>query len=160
MPLGAHISGTPVPAEPLDIAFLRLALRVARSGQPAPNPHVGAIVVRAGQVVGLGHHERAGTWHAEVVALRRAGTKAQGATLYVTLEPCNHHGRTPPCVEAILRAGIRRVVIGCKDPNPSVRGGGAQHLAASGVAVVWSPLVAECERLIEPWVRTLGSGVR
>jgi pyrimidine deaminase RibD-like protein len=107
---------------------MRHALAQGRHGKPAPNPHVGAVVVRHGRLVGEGHHERAGGPHAEVVALQRAGELARGATLYVTLEPCNHHGRTPPCVGAVLRAGVRRVVIGCADPNPFVSGGGVEAL--------------------------------
>ncbi|NOY91884.1 MAG: riboflavin biosynthesis protein RibD, partial [Deltaproteobacteria bacterium] len=97
---------------------MRRALRQARKGRTAPNPHVGAVVVRAGQCVAVGHHARAGAAHAELMALRAAGEAARGATLYVTLEPCNHHGRTPPCTEAILAAQVRRVVVGCADPAP------------------------------------------
>ena len=93
--------------------FMDVALRLARYGEPAPNPAVGAVVVRCGEVVGSGYHTRAGEAHAEVVALQNAGSLAAGATLYVTLEPCNHFGRTPPCVDAIERSRVRRVVIGC-----------------------------------------------
>jgi len=134
-----------------DQTYMYAALRLARICAPFPNPGVGALVVRDGQVVGLGHHERAGEAHAEAVALAAAGARARAATLYVSLEPCNHFGRTPPCVEAILRAGVRRVVIGCLDPNPRVCGGGAARLAEHGVIVAFGPWRAEAEALIEPW---------
>ncbi len=111
-----------------------LALGAAARGLTSPNPMVGAVVVRDGRAVGEGHHERAGAPHAEVVALGRAAEAAQGATLYVTLEPCAHHGRTPPCVETIVRAGISRVVAAVPDPNPKA-GGGAGVLRAAGVTV-------------------------
>src|SRR3954454_17070552 len=98
--------------EPLtrDETYIQAALRLARLSAPFPNPSVGALVVLDGSIVGMGHHELAGTAHAEVVALASAGERARGAELYVSLEPCNHFGRTPPCVDAIVRAGIRRVV--------------------------------------------------
>src|SRR5438034_4242732 len=105
---------------------MRLAVRLGRRGlgRTSPNPPVGAVVVAGGMVVGRGFHRRAGLPHAEVEALRAAGRRARGSTLYVTLEPCAHHGRTPPCTEAIRAAGVRRVVIGTRDPNPSVPGNG------------------------------------
>jgi diaminohydroxyphosphoribosylaminopyrimidine deaminase/5-amino-6-(5-phosphoribosylamino)uracil reductase len=134
-----------------DRAFMRLALSLARRGSPAPNPHVGAVVVHQGLVVGSGHHERAGGAHAEAVALGEAGVRARGATLYVTLEPCNHHGRTPPCVDAVLRAGIVRVLIGCPDPNPLVRGGGASRLDWAGVLVEFGPWVNDAKELVADW---------
>lgn len=117
-----------------DRAFMRRALALARRGwgQVSPNPLVGAVVVRDGLVVGEGFHARHGGDHAEVVALRAAGDAARGATLYVTLEPCSHHGKTPPCTEAVLRAGIARVVAACGDPDPNASGGLA-FLAERGV---------------------------
>ena len=120
-----------------DQAFMAQALDLALRGRglTSPNPVVGALVVEAGAVVGQGYHRRAGEAHAEVLALAEAGPRARGATLYVTLEPCNHHGRTKPCVDAVLAAGIRRVVIAVADPNPRVRGGGASALRAAGVEV-------------------------
>jgi diaminohydroxyphosphoribosylaminopyrimidine deaminase/5-amino-6-(5-phosphoribosylamino)uracil reductase len=135
--------------------YIRAALRLARLSAPFPNPSVGALVVLDGSIVGMGHHELAGAAHAEVVALASAGERARGAELYVSLEPCNHFGRTPPCVDAIVRAGIRRVVIGCLDPNPTVRGGGSAQLAAAGVAVAFGPWRPEAESLIEGWRRSL-----
>ena len=124
-------------AAPGDGAWMRRALDLAERGwgHTAPNPMVGAVVVRDGVVVGEGWHARYGTAHAEVEALRSAGERARGATLYVTLEPCNHHGQTPPCTDAILGAGIRRVVAAVADPNPVARGG-ADRLCSAGVETV------------------------
>ena len=115
---------------------LERALELAERGRGTthPNPVVGAVLVRDGEVVGEGWHERAGGSHAEVVALEAAGERARGATLYVTLEPCTHHGRTPPCVDRVLEAGVARVVAGSLDPNPKA-GGGVERLRAGGVEV-------------------------
>ncbi|MDX6503586.1 MAG: diaminohydroxyphosphoribosylaminopyrimidine deaminase [Gaiellaceae bacterium] len=117
-------------------SFLERALELARHGlgRTAPNPTVGAVLVRDGEVVGEGWTEPAGDRHGEVVALDAAGERARGATLYVTMEPCAHHGRTPPCVERILAAGVTRVVAGSRDPNP-LAGGGLEQLRAQGVEV-------------------------
>jgi diaminohydroxyphosphoribosylaminopyrimidine deaminase / 5-amino-6-(5-phosphoribosylamino)uracil reductase len=104
-------------------------------GTTSPNPLVGAVVVRDGEVVGEGWHERQGEPHAEVHALRGAGVRAQGATLYVTLEPCSHEGMTPPCADAVIAAGVDRVVVGVVDPNPKVNGAGVERLRANGVDV-------------------------
>jgi diaminohydroxyphosphoribosylaminopyrimidine deaminase/5-amino-6-(5-phosphoribosylamino)uracil reductase len=106
-----------------------------------------------GNVVGEGFHQTAGLDHAEIVALKKAGSEARGKTLYVTLEPCNHQGRTPPCVDAILAAGIVRVVIGCRDPDPRVQGGGIERLRAAGVEVVVGVQEAEAKALIQPWAK-------
>lgn len=138
---------------------MREALQLARQGlgRTAPNPCVGAVVVRDGTVVGAGFHPKAGMPHAEVYALEQAGPLARGATMYVTLEPCNHHGRTPPCTEALIRAGIRRVVAGCLDPNPRVRGAGIQRLKDAHIEVETGVLGKECEGLIlwyRKWVET------
>lgn len=122
----------------IDTEYMREALDLAARGlgRTRPNPPVGAVVVRENSgIVGRGWHERAGDAHAEIIALQEAGESAHGATLYVTLEPCNHSGRTGPCTEAILQAGISRVVIGARDPNPHVAGGGAAHLERHGVRV-------------------------
>src|SRR5690606_15121110 len=122
----------PAPAAPSeDERWMDLALVHARSGKPSPNPHVGAVVVKDGELVATAHHERAGTDHAEIAALRAAGERAAGGTLYVTLEPCNHHGRTPPCTDGILASKVERVVVGCRDPNPHVEGGGIEKLRAA-----------------------------
>ena len=113
------------------------AIELAERGRGTtyPNPMVGAVLVRDGEIVGEGWHERRGGPHAEVNALRAAGESARGATLYVTLEPCTHHGATPPCVDAILEAGVERVVVGVRDPNPKVSGGGVERLRAARVDV-------------------------
>src|ERR1051325_9383666 len=113
-----------MPDEHPDRAYMRRALELARRGwgQTAPNPMVGAVVVRDGEVVGEGFHARYGEAHAEVVALAAAGERARGATLYVTLEPCAHYGKTPPCADAVIAAGVRRVVIATSDPNPEAAG--------------------------------------
>jgi diaminohydroxyphosphoribosylaminopyrimidine deaminase/5-amino-6-(5-phosphoribosylamino)uracil reductase len=122
---------------PIDRLYLERAYELASRGigSTSPNPPVGAVVVHDGRVVGEGYHHRAGCAHAEVEALQQAGDLANHATLYVSLEPCNHHGRTPPCTEAIVRAGIARVVAGTLDPNPKTSGGGIAHLRAHDVAV-------------------------
>jgi len=124
-------------AAPDDGAWMRRALALAERGwgQTAPNPMVGAVVVRDGVAVGEGWHTRYGSAHAEVEALRSAGERARGATMYVTLEPCNHYGQTPPCTDAILGAGIRRVVAAVADPSPVARGG-ADRLRTEGVEVL------------------------
>ncbi len=116
---------------------MRRALELARKGwgQTAPNPLVGAVVVRDGEVVGEGHHTRFGAAHAEVEALRAAGDRANGATVYATLEPCTHTGKTPPCVDAIVAAGVARVVIAARDPNPEAAGG-VERLRAAGIEVL------------------------
>jgi diaminohydroxyphosphoribosylaminopyrimidine deaminase/5-amino-6-(5-phosphoribosylamino)uracil reductase len=137
----------------IDTAMMSRAIELAKLGDPSPNPHVGCVIANAGQVLGEGYHEAAGLDHAEVAAMAAAGASSQGATLYVTLEPCNHQGRTPPCVDRILQAGIRRVVIGCRDPNPNVTGGGLERLAAAGVEIVTGCLEAECISLIQPWAK-------
>lgn len=135
-----------------DERFMARALDLAREGwgQVAPNPMVGAVVVRDGTIVGEGAHRRFGERHAEVEALAAAGSRARGATMYVTLEPCAHHGKTPPCVEAIVGAGITRVVIATRDPNPEA-GGGAAVLAQAGVDVALGPMAADAEELNAPF---------
>ncbi|HVP66349.1 MAG TPA: bifunctional diaminohydroxyphosphoribosylaminopyrimidine deaminase/5-amino-6-(5-phosphoribosylamino)uracil reductase RibD [Anaeromyxobacteraceae bacterium] len=139
---------------------MALALREARRGlgRTSPNPAVGAVLVKGGKVVARGHHARAGSPHAEVVALRRAGARARGADLYTTLEPCDHWGRTPPCSVAIIEAGVRRVFVGSSDPNPLVNGRGLRRLRRAGVGVVTGVLRAECDRLNEAWFRFIVSG--
>jgi len=133
---------------------MRAALEAGRRGHPSPNPHVGAVVVApSGEIVATGHHEAAGQDHAEVAALKTAGERAKGATLYVTLEPCNHQGRTPPCVESIVRAGITRVVVGCRDPNPHVTGGGVEALRRADIHVESGILEREAQELLAPWAK-------
>jgi diaminohydroxyphosphoribosylaminopyrimidine deaminase/5-amino-6-(5-phosphoribosylamino)uracil reductase len=132
-----------------DERFMREALRLARRGRgnTHPNPMVGAVLVRRGEIVGRGYHQRAGAPHAEVNAIADAGKAAKGADLYVNLEPCNHHGKTPPCTKAVLQAGVRRVVVGMIDPNPLVNGAGLHALEKAGVAVRAGVLKRECEQL-------------
>jgi len=121
-----------------DDVFMRRALALAARGlgRTFPNPPVGAVLVRGGRVVGEGYHHRAGAAHAEIEAIRKAGRRAHGAELFVTLEPCTHHGRTPPCVEALLGLGLTRVVVAVADPNPRVRGRGIRRLRQHGIPVV------------------------
>jgi diaminohydroxyphosphoribosylaminopyrimidine deaminase / 5-amino-6-(5-phosphoribosylamino)uracil reductase len=137
-----------------DRAMMQRCLELARraSGQTAPNPLVGAVVVQNGQIVGEGFHPKAGQPHAEVFALRAAAEQAQGATVYVNLEPCNHHGRTPPCTEALIRAGVARVVAGMVDPDPRVSGSGIAKLQAAGIAVSVGVEEEACQELNEAFV--------
>jgi len=138
-----------------DEYFMKIALDLALKGQgfTSPNPVVGAVVVREGRIVGKGWHEAAGKAHAEVNAIEDAGDAAKGSTLYVTLEPCNHTGRTPPCTEKILASGIRRVVVAMSDPNPDVKGGGNEHLRNQGIAVTTGICEAQAERLNEIFIK-------
>jgi diaminohydroxyphosphoribosylaminopyrimidine deaminase / 5-amino-6-(5-phosphoribosylamino)uracil reductase len=142
-----------------DEKWMRVALERGARGVPSPNPHVGAAVTNGDALVGSGHHERAGDEHAEVAALREAGERARGGTLYVTLEPCNHDGRTPPCTDAILKSKVVRVVVGCRDPNPHVTGGGIERLRQGGVRVDVGCLEAEATRLVAPWTKFVTTGV-
>ncbi len=123
---------------------MRRAIALSEQGYPAPNPHVGCVIVLDGKVVGEGHHERAGAPHAEAVALTRAGRRAQGAEVYVTLEPCAHHGRTPPCADALVEARVRRVFVASEDPNPTAAGG-VQRLREAGIEVQTGVLTADAE---------------
>jgi diaminohydroxyphosphoribosylaminopyrimidine deaminase/5-amino-6-(5-phosphoribosylamino)uracil reductase len=141
--------------------FMRLALAEAEKGRGRthPNPVVGAVVVRNGRVLSRAHHEKAGLPHAEVNALRRAGRRARGADVYLTLEPCNHHGRTPPCTEALISAGVRRVFFGSPDPNPLVDGHGARRLRKAGIEVRSGVLRAACDASNETWFKFITAGV-
>jgi diaminohydroxyphosphoribosylaminopyrimidine deaminase/5-amino-6-(5-phosphoribosylamino)uracil reductase len=142
-----------------DIRFMEHALTLARKGigLASPNPMVGCVIVREGQIVGEGFHQYEWRDHAEIVALKSAGEKARGATLYVTLEPCNHTGRTGPCTEAIIAAGIQRVVAAMEDPNPVNSGRGFERLHAAGIEVFKDVCEVEARRLNEAfasWIRT------
>ncbi len=154
-PSGTHaaVTGGTTAGVTEDVKWMTRALEEGKKGHPSPNPHVGSVVVLNGEIVGAAHHERAGEDHAEVAAMKLAGDKAKGATLYVTLEPCNHHGRTPPCTEAILSAKIARVVTGVRDPNPHVDGGGLEKLRERGVEVTTGVCEEQAKKLIAPWTK-------
>jgi diaminohydroxyphosphoribosylaminopyrimidine deaminase/5-amino-6-(5-phosphoribosylamino)uracil reductase len=139
----------------IDEQLMRKALSLARRGlgSTSPNPVVGALVVKDGRIIGSGYHKKAGAPHAEIEALRGAGDRARGATLYVTLEPCHHYGRSPPCTKAILESGIRAVVIGMGDPNPHVTGGGAEYLRSHGIEVTCGVLEKECKMANEVYIK-------
>jgi len=151
---------------PADQQHMAEALRLAEKGlfTATPNPRVGCVIVRDGQAVGAGWHEKTGGPHAEVLALRAAGERARGATAYVSLEPCSHHGRTPPCVDALIEAGIARVVAAMQDPNSKVAGSGFARLRAAGIEVESGLMQDEARALNSgfvsrmsrgrPWVRT------
>jgi diaminohydroxyphosphoribosylaminopyrimidine deaminase/5-amino-6-(5-phosphoribosylamino)uracil reductase len=136
-----------------------LALAARAQGRTSPNPAVGAVVVNGGRIVGEGFHRGAGTAHAETEALRRAGPRARGSTLYVTLEPCNHVGRTGKCCDAILDAGVSRVVMAMKDPNPITNGRGRARLRGAGVDVKSGVLASEALKLNAPFVKAMRTGL-
>lgn len=139
----------------VDEKFMRLALREAKKGlgRTSPNPCVGAVVVQGGQVIARGYHKKAGTPHAEVNAIRQASRPVTGATLYVTLEPCNHTGKTPPCTRLIVESRISRVVVGMGDPNPLVNGTGIDFLRSQGIEVDTGVLEQECQAINRPFVK-------
>ncbi|HSG58784.1 MAG TPA: bifunctional diaminohydroxyphosphoribosylaminopyrimidine deaminase/5-amino-6-(5-phosphoribosylamino)uracil reductase RibD [Woeseiaceae bacterium] len=143
-----------------DRAHMARAIELAARGRYAahPNPMVGCVIVRDGQVVGEGWHAVAGEAHAEILALQAAGGQARGATVYVTLEPCAHHGRTPPCVDALIRAGVAEVVAGLEDPDPRVDGRGLEALEAAGVAVRSGLMRNEIEDLVRGFVKRVTRG--
>ncbi len=146
-------------SDKVDRQWMREAIRLARKGEgrTRPNPPVGAVIVKQGRIVGRGWHQKAGGPHAEVFALAEAGKAARGATLYITLEPCSTWGRTPPCTEAIIQAGIRQVVTGAGDPNPRHASRGYQILKKAGIPSTQGVLQDECLRLVAPfrkWVQT------
>ncbi|MEO2050022.1 MAG: bifunctional diaminohydroxyphosphoribosylaminopyrimidine deaminase/5-amino-6-(5-phosphoribosylamino)uracil reductase RibD [Pirellulales bacterium] len=136
-----------------DLRFMRRALELAYRGEGhvEPNPMVGCVIVRAGEIVGEGWHTKYGEPHAEIEALRVAGTAAVGATVYVTLEPCCHVGKTPPCSRAIIEAGVSRVVVGCQDPNPQVSGGGLAELRAKGIHLEVGLLAEQIQQCLAPF---------
>jgi diaminohydroxyphosphoribosylaminopyrimidine deaminase / 5-amino-6-(5-phosphoribosylamino)uracil reductase len=144
----------------VDRKFMKRAIALARMGLglASPNPSVGCVIVRRGKIVGQGWHEYSRMDHAEVRALQAAGLKSRGATAYVTLEPCSHQGRTPPCTDKLIQAGIRRVVVGRIDPNPRVSGKGIAILRAAGLLVDSGLMHKECSALIEPFARHITSG--
>ena len=142
--------------------FMKEAIRLAAKGlgRTSPNPAVGAVIVRDGRVIASGYHKRAGQNHAEAEALSMIGGKGMADDiLYVTLEPCNHYGRTPPCTEAISKSGIKNVAVGMPDPNPSVAGGGTEFLRHKGISVVSGILEAECRKLNEAFIKYVTTGI-
>ncbi|WP_413731197.1 bifunctional diaminohydroxyphosphoribosylaminopyrimidine deaminase/5-amino-6-(5-phosphoribosylamino)uracil reductase RibD [Sodalis sp. RH20] len=145
---------------PLDELYMARALELARRGRftTAPNPNVGCVIARDGHIVGEGYHLRAGEPHAEVHALRMAGDAARGATAYVTLEPCSHHGRTPPCADALVAAGVARVVVAMQDPNPQVAGRGMYLLRQAGVSVEHGLMMKDAEALNPGFLKRMRTG--
>jgi diaminohydroxyphosphoribosylaminopyrimidine deaminase / 5-amino-6-(5-phosphoribosylamino)uracil reductase len=140
-----------------DRMMMQRCLELARRalGKTSPNPMVGAVIVKDGEIIGEGFHPRAGEPHAEVFALRAAGDRSQGATIYVSLEPCNHYGRTPPCSEALVKAGVKKVVVGMVDPNPLVAGGGINRLKNAGIEVIVGVEEAACKKLNEGFINRI-----
>ncbi|QNK31556.1 bifunctional diaminohydroxyphosphoribosylaminopyrimidine deaminase/5-amino-6-(5-phosphoribosylamino)uracil reductase RibD [Serratia sp. JUb9] len=145
---------------PNDQLYMARAFELARLGRftTAPNPNVGCVIVRDGKIVGEGYHLRAGEPHAEVHALRMAGELARGATAYVTLEPCSHHGRTPPCADALINAGVSRVVAAMQDPNPQVAGRGLYRLQQAGIDVSHGLMLAEAEAVNRGFLKRMRTG--
>lgn len=143
------------------IAFMQRALKLAEQakGRTSPNPLVGAVIVKNGKIIGEGYHQKAGTPHAEVHALNAVGANAKGATLYTNLEPCCHWGRTPPCTEALIRAGIVEVYIAAVDPNPSVAGNGVRQLEKAGICVHVGVCQQEAEKLNEVHTKYIQTGL-
>ena len=143
-----------------DARYMARALELARRGRftTTPNPNVGCVIVRDGTIVGEGWHQRAGEPHAEVHALRMTGEQARGATAYVTLEPCSHHGRTPPCCDALIAAGVSRVVVAMQDPNPQVAGRGLWRLQQAGIEVSHGLMMAEAEALNRGFLKRMRTG--
>lgn len=146
----------------IDIVHMKSCLELAAkaAGRTSPNPMVGSVVLDAsGKVIGSGFHEKAGTAHAEVHALNQAGAAARGGTLYVNLEPCCHHGRTPPCAEAVIASGVSKVIIGMRDPNPRVAGGGIKLLNDAGIETKVGVLEDECRFLNRAFVKRMNTGL-
>lgn len=144
-----------------DEFWMARALELARRGRftTSPNPNVGCVIVRDGEMVGEGYHLRAGEPHAEVHALRMAGERARGATAYVTLEPCSHHGRTPPCADALIAAGVARVVAAMQDPNPQVAGRGLHRLQQAGITVSHGLMMQDAEQVNLGFLKRMRTGV-
>lgn len=157
--MAQHNTSSPFTSE--DFEMMSLALMLAKRGiyTTAPNPNVGCVIVRDGEIVGEGHHHRAGEPHAEVHAMRMAGDKTQGATAYVTLEPCSHYGRTPPCAEGLIKAKVARVVCAMEDPNPKVAGRGFQMLRDAGVEVQVGLLESEAIELNKGFIKFMQTGM-
>ncbi|WP_371370935.1 bifunctional diaminohydroxyphosphoribosylaminopyrimidine deaminase/5-amino-6-(5-phosphoribosylamino)uracil reductase RibD [Sporomusa aerivorans] len=145
----------------MDEYYMRQALAISEyaTGRTSPNPLVGAVIVKDGRIVGQGWHRQAGTPHAEIHALTQAGDLAKDATIYVTLEPCSHHGRTGPCADALIAAGIKKTVVAMTDPNPLVAGNGLKKLKAAGIEVVEGVLAAEAAKQNEVFIKWISTGL-
>ncbi|WP_414514919.1 bifunctional diaminohydroxyphosphoribosylaminopyrimidine deaminase/5-amino-6-(5-phosphoribosylamino)uracil reductase RibD [Nostoc sp. PCC 9305] len=161
-PIVESAAGSNSPPKPkvgtdFDSRMMLRCLELARRalGRTSPNPLVGAVIVKDGEIVGEGFHPRAGEPHAEVFALKAAGDRSRGATIYVSLEPCNHYGRTPPCSEGLIEAGVAKVVVGMVDPNPLVAGGGIARLRAAGIEVLVGVEEEACRQLNEAFVHRI-----
>ena len=148
-------------SETTDLKFMKRALALARKGigRTSPNPAVGCIIVKDGTIIGEGWHRKAGSPHAEIHALNMAADAARGADVYVTLEPCCHTGATPPCTDALIKAGVRRVVAGMRDPNPRVSGGGLVALNQAGIETVCGVLESDCRAINRPFIKHSESGL-
>jgi diaminohydroxyphosphoribosylaminopyrimidine deaminase/5-amino-6-(5-phosphoribosylamino)uracil reductase len=145
----------------LDTKFMRRALTLAKraAGCTSPNPMVGAVIVRKGKVIAEGYHRRCGDDHAEIVALKKTGGTAKGATMYVTLEPCNHYGRTPPCVDAVIKSGIQKIVIAMQDPNPLTKGKSVIKMRKAGLDVIVGVLEEEAQELNRVFTKFITTGM-
>jgi len=144
-----------------DLQFMKKAIALARKGSlmVSPNPRVGCVLVKKGKIISKGYHQHFGGPHAEINALRKAGVKARGSTMYVNLEPCCHYGKTPPCNEAIIKSGVKEIVVGMVDPNPLVNGKGLKELKIRGVKVKLGVLREECTKLNEPYIKYITRGL-
>jgi len=144
-----------------ELQFMHKAIALAREGsfRVSPNPKVGCVLVKKGKVISHGRHKHFGGPHAEINALREAGVRARGSTMYINLEPCVHYGKTPPCTEAIIKAGVKRVVVGLVDPNPLVNGRGLRELKARGIKIKLGVLREECAKLNEPYIKYITRGI-
>ena len=144
-----------------ELQFMNRAIALARKGsiRVSPNPRVGCVLVKKGKIISQGYHQYFGATHAEINALRKAGSKAKGSTMYINLEPCCHYGKTPPCTETIIEAGVKEVIVGIVDPNPLVNGKGLRELKARGVKIKSGVLRDECVKLNEPYIKYMRRGL-
>ena len=144
-----------------DNYYMRMAIRLARKGigKTNPNPMVGTIIVKDGKIIGRGYHKKCGDYHAEINAINNVKGSIRGSTFYITLEPCSHYGRTPPCVDTLIKKGLKRVVVGTPDPNPEVNGKGIKILRSKGIKVDVGILDTECRQLNEHYFKFIKSGI-
>ena len=144
-----------------DNYYMRMAIRLAGKGigKASPNPMVGAVVVKSGKIIGRGYHKKCGDYHAEINAINSVKGSIRGSTFYITLEPCSHYGRTPPCVDTLIKSGLKRVVVGTPDPNPEVNGKGIRTLRSKGIKVDVGILDTECRKLNDHYFKFIKSGI-